>query len=132
MTDSILGSTKKILGLETEYTPFDVDLIMHINSVFSTLNQLGVGPSEGFEITDATATWATFLGGDPRKNWIKTYTYLKVRMLFDPPTTSYLIEAIKEQIRELEWRISSHREMTEWIDPNLTIPSEPVIDGGTP
>lgn len=118
MSDSILTSIKKVLNLAEDYTPFDQDVIMHINSVFSTLNELGVGPIDGFMIEDKEATWDAFFEGDLRLNNIKTYIYLRVRMLFDPPTTGYHTEAMKEQIKELEWRINVRREDTEWLDPN--------------
>lgn len=121
MTDSILNSTKKVLGLDDEYTPFDVDIIMHINSVFSTLHQLGLGPDGGFMIEDDEAEWSDFLGTDDRLNSVKTYMYLRVRTLFDPPSTSYHLEALKEQFRELEWRLNVVREGDKWIDENLTV-----------
>lgn len=117
MSNSILTSTKKALNLEDDYTAFDQDVIMHINSVFSTLNQLGVGPDEGFMIEDKTPTWEAFFGSDPRLNHIKTYVYLRVRMLFDPPTIGYLVDAMERQVRELEWRLNVQREDTEWTDP---------------
>jgi hypothetical protein len=110
VSDSILTSTKKVLGITEDYTPFDVDILMHINSVFSTLHQLGIGPELGFVVEDASATWSTFLDGDPRLNSVKTYVYLKVRLLFDPPGTSYLIQAIERQAQELEWRLNVVRE----------------------
>ncbi len=110
MTDSILESTKKILGVPADYDVFDPDITLHINSVFSTLNQLGIGPADGFMIEDADATWDTFLGGDKRLNAVKTYVYLRVRMLFDPPNTAYLVTAMEDQIRELEWRLNVMRE----------------------
>jgi hypothetical protein len=115
--DSILTSVKKVLGLDASYTAFDEDLILHINSVFSTLNQLGIGPDDGFAIEDATDTWDDFLVGDLRKNSVKTYMYLKVRLLFDPPTTSFTQEAMKQQAQELEWRLNVVREGDEWVDP---------------
>jgi hypothetical protein len=121
VTDSILDGTKKALNLAPDYTPFDQDIIMHINSVFSTLNQLGVGPELGFMIEDNEALWSDFLGADIRLNNVKTYVYLRVRMLFDPPTIGYLVEAMKEQAKELEWRINAQRESVAWVDP------EPVI-----
>jgi len=126
METSILKSTKKILGISEDYTAFDVDIITHINTAFSILAQLGVGPPEGFMIEDAAAEWDTFLAGDSRYNTIKTYVYLKVRQLFDPPTTSYLINAFDEQLRELEWRISVTREETAWVDPNPVLVEEVV------
>ncbi len=106
MTDSILNSTKKNLGLAADYTAFDPDITMHINGVLSTLNQLGIGPANGFSIEDADDLWVTFLGGEPRLNSVKTYVYLRVKLLFDPPTTSYLIEALNKQVAELEWRLT--------------------------
>lgn len=110
MEDSILNSVKKVLGITADYTAFDADIVMHINSVFSTFHQLGVGPVEGFAIEDATSTWSAFLGDDPRYNSVKTYVFLKVRMLFDPPGTSYLIQAMERQATELEWRLNIVRE----------------------
>jgi hypothetical protein len=115
---SILTSTKKILGVPEDYTVFDQDIITHINSVFSTLTQLGVGPAEGFLIEDEGADWFEFIGDDPQLNAVKTYVFLRVRQLFDPPTTSYLITAFNEQIKELEWRLNSYREETMWVDPD--------------
>lgn len=117
MNDSILTSTKKALNLAADYTAFDPDVIMHINSAFSTLHQLGVGPDAGFMIEDASPTWVAFLGVDQRLNHVKTYVFLRVRMLFDPPTTGYHVEAMKEQIKELEWRLNAQREDTQWVDP---------------
>lgn len=110
LADSILLSTKKTLGIAESYTVFDSDIILHINSVFSILSQLGVGPEEGFEVTDKEDVWADFIT-DARLNTIKSYVYLRTRLLFDPPTTSYLMAAIQEQIKELEWRINVYREM---------------------
>lgn len=118
MGDSILDSTKKILGIGKDNTDFDPEILLHINSVFSTLNQLGIGPDAGFMIEDSTPTWDLFLGGDPRLNSVKTYVYLRVRLLFDPPTTSYLIDAVKQQLQELEWRLNVQREGVSWTDPN--------------
>jgi hypothetical protein len=117
VSDSILEGTKKILGIGADYTAFDHDIITHINSVFFTLNQLGIGPDPGFMIEDDSSEWSEFIGDDLRLNAIKTYVYLRVRLLFDPPTTSYLITAMKEQREELEWRLNVHREETEWVDP---------------
>jgi hypothetical protein len=125
VNDSILSSTKKVLNLADEYVAFDQDVIMHINSVFSTLNQLGVGPVEGFMIEDKVATWDAFLEDDPRLNHIKTYIYLRVRMLFDPPQTGFHTTAMQEQIKELEWRLNVQREDTQWVDPTPpVVPSE--------
>lgn len=108
--DSILGTTKKMVGLGADYTAFDTDILLHINTVFTTLCQLGIGPEEGFMIEDEDAVWADFLGGDPRLNSVKSYMYLRVRMLFDPPPTSFTQDAMRKQIEELEWRLNVHRE----------------------
>lgn len=115
METSILISTKKVLGIAEDYTAFDLDIITHINTVFSTLAQLGVGPSEGFMIEDDSAMWSDFVTNvaqidDMQFDAIKSYIYLRVRLLFDPPATSYLIEAFERQIKELEWRLNVHRE----------------------
>jgi hypothetical protein len=118
MEESILKSTKKILGLADDYTVFDLDVITHINSVFSTLTQLGVGPPEGYMIEGDKDKWEDFITDDPTYNSIKSYIYLRVRMLFDPPTTSYTIDAMERQIKELEWRLNQNREETEWVDPD--------------
>lgn len=106
MTESILNSTKKVLGVAVDYTEFDIDIIMHINSVLATLNQLGIGPTSGLMIEDSEITWDALLLGDNRLNSVKTYVYLKVRLLFDPPATSFVITSMQEQIRELEWRLN--------------------------
>ena len=132
MSDRILTSTKKILGIDESYTAFDVDIMTHINSAFSTLHQLGVGPEEGFMIDDAEATWEDFLDGDNRLNSVKTYVYLKVRSVFDPPATSFHTTAIKEEIKELEWRLNTVRETDQWTPPlgGPYVPSNGIIDGG--
>lgn len=117
MEASILTSTKKILGVGGADTSFDLDIITHINTAFSTLTQLGVGPVDGFMIEDADAEWEDFIGEDNRYQSVKSYVFLKVRQLFDPPTTSYLITAVEQQIKELEWRLNTNREETDWVDP---------------
>lgn len=117
MSGSILNNTKKILGIAEDYDVFDTDIIIHINSVLNTVTQLGIGPEEGFMIEDSTATWVDFIGNDKRLNTVKSYVYLRVRLLFDPPTTSYLINAINEQCREMEWRLNVTREGEAWTEP---------------
>lgn len=121
MEQSILISTKKILGIAEDYTVFDLDIITHINSVFSTLTQLGVGPITGFMIEDNSEEWDDFITDDIPYNSVKSYVFLKVRQIFDPPTTSYLISAVEKQVTELEWRLNAYRETTEWIDPDPNI-----------
>lgn len=118
MIDSILTSVKKNLGIAEDYEVFDPDILMHINTALSTLTQLGIGPETGFFVEDKTATWDDFLTEDHRFNSMRTYVTLKVRLLFDPPALSFVIEAIKEQIRELEWRLNVTREGDAWVDPN--------------
>jgi hypothetical protein len=110
METSILISTKKILGITESYTAFDLDIITHINSTFSILNQLGVGPEAGFMIEDEVAVWDDLEVPIRQLSLIKTYVFLKVRLLFDPPTTSFLIEATNKQIEEYEWRLNVNRE----------------------
>lgn len=106
-TESILLSIKHLLGPGAEDKHFDPDLIMHINSVFSILTQLGVGPSGGFSITGDSEVWSAFIGREPKKfSLVKSYMHLKVKLLFDPPLGAAAIESIKEQIKEFEWRLS--------------------------
>lgn len=117
--DSILNGTKRALSLDPEYKVFDPDIMMHINSVFMTLNQLGVGPTGGYEITDEHDAWSTYLGGDPNLNVVKSYMYLRVRLMFDPPATSFTLDAFKEQVQQLEWRLAL---FTEQKDPYSSLP----------
>lgn len=118
METSILLSVKKILGLAPDYTVFDHDIVTHINTAFSILTQLGIGPPNGFMIEDAEPVWFDFVEDDMQLNSVKTYVYLKVRQLFDPPQTSYLIAAMERQIQELEVRMNIYREESGWIDPD--------------
>lgn len=106
MNDSILLSIKKLLGCEEDYDVFDQDIIMAINSALMVLNQIGVGPSSGFFITSEAETWSDFIGSAINIEGVKTYVYLKARLVFDPPTSSSLEASIKEQIKELEWRLN--------------------------
>ena len=120
MTTSILNSVKKNLGVPEEYLAFDPDILMHVNSVFSFLHQLGVGPATGFQINGPEEVWTAFTEDVILLNPVKTYIYLRVRLLFDPPATSFHLEALKEQIREFEWRINVYREGNAWTSPLLT------------
>lgn len=109
--ESILTSIKKLLGITEEYTHFDTDIIMHINSVFLTLNQLGVGPAAVFAIEDSTATWADFFPKESNDfEAVKSYMYLKVKLLFDPPPGSATIESINKMINEYEVRLNIQAE----------------------
>lgn len=102
--ESILDSIKKLLGIQPEYRAFDEDLIIHINTVFIILNQLNVGPEEGFMIVDGSESWDDFIKGI-NETMVKTYIYLKVRLMFDPPTSGVLVESMNSMISELEWRL---------------------------
>lgn len=113
---SILTSIKKLLGIAEEYTHFDSDIIMHINSVFMILSQLGVGTD--FHIEDDTTEWNEYLPESQLLSTIKSYMYLKVKLLFDPPISSAAIESMNRIISEFEWRI------------NMTVESEKVAAGG--
>lgn len=104
--ESILTSIKKLLGIAEEYEHFDSDLIMHINSVFVILTQLGVGPSEGFTIEDDLATWNDYIGDDTRYEMVKSYVHLKVKLLFDPPLSTAVMESMNRMISEFEWRLN--------------------------
>lgn len=122
MTDSILDTIKKLLGISPLDESFDPDIITHINSAFSALQQIGVGPVEGFMIEDKTAVWSDFLGAENTLNSVKTYMYLKVRLVFDPPQNSFLVTSMENQIKELEWRLNVRREEVKypWQDPSTT------------
>lgn len=106
ISESILTSIKKLLGIDENYTHFDADIIMHINSVFSILTQMGVGPANGFSISGKDDTWSAFITDKPNIfSLVKSYVYIKVRLLFDPPLSSAAIESINRQISEFEWRL---------------------------
>jgi len=107
---SILQSVKKLLGIDASYTPFDLDVIAHINSALATLDDMGLGPAEGFLVEDETQLWTDYLDSDPRSARIKTYIYMFVRRAFDPPGTGFLATSLDNQIKELETRIAWQRE----------------------
>ena len=109
MNGSILDSIKKNLGIVPDYTAFDDQIILAINAAFSTLHQLGFGPDEGFEITGIDEFWSDIIE-EPRFNFVKSYVCMKVRVMFDPPTSSYALDALNKQIAEYEWRIKSEIE----------------------
>lgn len=111
--DSILTSVKKVLGIPSYYDHFDRDILLHLNTVMSILNQIGVGPEEGFIVEDDSTTWSDLFDGDIDTNkmmYVKSYVCLRVRLLFDPPTSSGAIDAMERQMRELEWRITVTRD----------------------
>lgn len=106
LEDSILNTIKKLMGIDPEYDVFDPDIITHINTVLGTLGQLGLHDVEGFEIEGPEETWAQLLSNRKLLNPVKSYVYLKVRLLHDPPTSSFAIESFAKQASELEWRIN--------------------------
>ena len=130
---SILEDVKAVVMVGSDPGPFDTAITMHINTAFSTLGQLGVGPELGFRIENAEATWEQFLGESLIMEDVKSYVTLRVRQLFDPPQTAHLLAAMTEQVRELEWRINEKREQTQWVDPTppVVVLEGVVIDGGT-
>ena len=109
--DSILTSIKKLLGMDADYTAFDTDVIIHINTALAILCQLGVGPEKGFRIRADSATWQDFVGEDTRLDDVKDYVYLKVKLLFDPPSSSAAIQSTESLISEIEWRLNVTAEM---------------------
>lgn len=114
MTESILLTVKKMLGIAEEYHAFDLDIVININSVFLTLNQLGVGPESPFQITGDSEVWSSFVSTKDIPG-IQTYIYLKTKLLFDPPTNSFLVDAIQKQIAEFEWRLNVQVD-TEYLE----------------
>jgi len=107
METSILITIKKLLGITSTDTSFDTDIIVSINSVFSILCQMGVGPETGFKITGTTETWNSFIGSATTLELVKSYIYMKVRKMFDPPQSATVANAIDETIKELEWRLNT-------------------------
>ena len=114
MATTILEDIKKQIGIVPTYEAFDSQLLLDINAAFSTLHQLGVGPEEGFSV-DATTEWESYIL-TPRLNFIKSYVCMKVRVMFDPPTSSFALDALKQQIAEYEWRINSEVECYGEVD----------------
>lgn len=112
MQESILTSIKKLLGITEDYTHFDTDIIMHINTVFMVLMQLGVGPTNGFSISDDSAVWSDFLTSNQQLEAVKTYMYLRVKMMFDPPQSGTVTQSTENLIKELEFRLNVE------VDPN--------------
>lgn len=131
MSDSILISTKKILGIDESYTAFDLDIITHINSALAILHQLGIGPDPALAIQDDTTTWSALTQDDTMLNSVRSYVYLRVRLLFDPPQTSFLIKAQEEQLREIEWRLNIYREGT-LVGDLSSYEGVSILDGGQP
>ena len=126
MNQSILANTKKSLQLDPSYTAYDEQIILLINSAFSTLNQMGIGPVNGFAIEDDTAVWSSFFGTNLKFGSVKTFVYLSVRLIFDNASmTSFVMDAMRKERDEIGWRLNVVREETEWIDPD----PEPILPG---
>lgn len=105
MEESILKTIKQLIGCPDDFEQFDLDLAIHINSAFAALTQLGVGPKEGYRITSPDNVWSEFEEDTQKSSLIKDYVYIKTRLLFDPPTSSALMDSLKEQLKEMEWRL---------------------------
>lgn len=117
MADSILDGTKKALGVDPSYDVFDHEILMHINSTFATLHQIGVGPKQPFAIQDKTDEWDDFIKDQPTVlQSVKTYMQLKVKLLFDPPSSSFALESFRKQAEEFEWRLNFHAEGVKTSD----------------
>lgn len=126
METSILKSTKKVLGVAIDDTSFDLDIMTFINSAFANLQDLGIGPEEGFEVEDEDTDWDDVgIVSVPILSMTKTCVYLRVRMMFDPPQTGYLVDSMNRQLQEHDWRLSQMREQTEWVDPD---PPAVIVD----
>lgn len=130
MDDSILETIKKLLGIDKDYTVFDMDVIVAINSSFMILNQLGVGPEKAFSIKDASATWKDFFGNEEIFELAKSYIYLRSKLLFDPPTSGVLHEAVERQISEFEWRMHIQADYNDSVKDEPTPENPEIPDEG--
>lgn len=110
MEESILNTIKKMLGLDPTYTVFDTDIIVAINSALMALMQIGIGPKNGFKIKSSDDTWDSIICGSTNLESVKTYVYIKTRLLFDPPSNSSVTEALKATASEIEWRLNVEAE----------------------
>ena len=111
--ESILTSVKKMLGIPEDVTEFDADIIMHINSAFNVLRQLGIGPAKGFIVEDDSSNWTDFIEDQVEVAPVKTYMYAKVRLIFDPPQNSSLAKCLEQTVNEFEWRMYIDAELKE-------------------
>jgi hypothetical protein len=125
METSILNSTKKVLGVDLDDHSFDLDILTYINSALSTVTDLGVGPPTGVAVEDETTDWSELAEELVILSKVKTYVFLRVRMLFDPPATSYLVTAMENQIQSHEWRLNENREQSRWVNPD---PPEVIVE----
>ena len=118
INDSVLNSIKKLIGPDYDYGPFDRDIIMHINSAFMILNQIGLGPTTPFKITGSDEVWTDFMADVANYLSVVDYIYLRCRLIFDPPTSSFVLSSLKEQQQELEWRLNVMAETPMWETTN--------------
>lgn len=125
--DSILDSIKKLLSIDPTDTTYDIDVILHINSVFSTLQQLGLGPASALYIEDNTTKWSDFIGANPNVAAVKSYVYMRVKLMFDPPTTSFALDAFQQQINQNEWRFTVAADEFAWLDPVDSLDEPPQL-----
>lgn len=112
VNESILNSIKKLLNISKDDTSFDTDIIIHINSVITSLLQIGIG-KENFRVVDKDTKWTDYISKDENIDYIKTYIYLKVKMIFDPPANGSIMQSFNETIKELEWRLHINYESTK-------------------
>jgi len=124
---SILDTTKRLCGIEPDDTDYDTEIVVHINSIFFVLQQLGVGPAEGFFILDKEAKWSDYIGTDQIAAVI-SYMGLRVKMLFDPPPTGPATEAMERQAGQLEWRLNIHAEGVKWEEMSATYSEQMVSE----
>lgn len=124
--ESILLTIKKMLAIESDFDGFDTDIIVAINTAFMSLNQLGIGPEDGYSINDTEKKWSDYFGAKINLEGVKTYIYLKTRLIFDPPSNSFLVDAIARQIEELEHRLIDQMEFFV-TDPLPLPPPEPLL-----
>lgn len=124
---SILDSTKKLLGFESEYTAYDVDITIFVNSAFSTLKDMGIGPETGFLIVDNSALWSDYISRQDLLGMVQHYVYLSTRLVFDPPTTSFGISAIEKMLEQFSWRILVAAEKTIQLPDSNTIKMDSAL-----
>ena len=118
-SESILNSTKQKLGLTPDVVnEFDTDVIDAINMSISILTQMGIGPDTGYAIQSAKDKWSDYIGNDPRLTMVKSYIYLKTRLIFDPPQSSYVLSSMTESAKELEWRLGMYNECPVSFPPS--------------
>lgn len=110
LANSILHDVKQMVGQEWDDTTYDLDIMTHINSVFLDLQQIGVGSNDGFSISDYSTKWDAYLGTDKNLNAVKSYIYIRVRLLFDPPTNGFLVTSLEKQAERMEWRLMVHND----------------------